>query len=70
MRILRRHHPAAFPPPVRRPLLGLLAGAMASLLLAAPAIPDELALKVRVLHTADLHGSLAAWDDATNKPAA
>ncbi len=37
---------------------------------AAEPSADDLELRVRVLHTTDLHGSLAAWDDWTDRPAA
>src|SRR5215813_14253454 len=35
----------------------------------AAAAPDALQLTVRVLHTTDLHGTLAAWDDWNDRPA-
>jgi 2',3'-cyclic-nucleotide 2'-phosphodiesterase/3'-nucleotidase len=37
---------------------------------ALAASADELELRVRILHTTDLHGSLAAWDDWNDRPAA
>lgn len=54
---------------LRHPSASLLAFSLAALL-AVSARADDLELKVRVLHTADLHGSLAAWDDAQSRPAA
>lgn len=45
------------------PALALLA-----LLAAAPAHAEE--LKLTLLHTTDLHGALAAWDEAAARPAA
>ena len=38
--------------------------------LAPLASAGELELKVRILHTADLHGALAGWDDWQDRPAA
>jgi len=38
--------------------------------LVTPAQADPLEQRVRILHTTDLHGTLAAWDDATDRPAA
>ena len=37
-------------------------------LLVAPLRAEE--LTISILHTTDLHGALAAWDDLTDKPAA
>ncbi len=39
-------------------------------LLARHASAGELELKVRILHTADLHGALAGWDDWQDRPTA
>jgi len=38
--------------------------------LAGEALADDLEVRVRLLHTTDLHGSLAAWDDWSDRPAA
>lgn len=51
-----------------RPFLHRLAPALLALTLAVPAAAEETTL--RVLHTTDLHGTLAGWDDANDRPAA
>jgi 2',3'-cyclic-nucleotide 2'-phosphodiesterase/3'-nucleotidase len=47
----------------------LALASLALLLGTAVHAADEPKLTVRVLHTTDLHGSLAAWDDWADKPA-
>jgi 2',3'-cyclic-nucleotide 2'-phosphodiesterase/3'-nucleotidase len=58
---------------VKLPLRLLAAALIAPLAMLATrprvAAGDELELRVRVLHTTDLHGSLAAWDDWADRPA-
>ena len=50
--------------------LAALATAFLAVLHAGPARADDLEVRVRLLHTTDLHGSLAAWDDWSDRPAA
>src|SRR5215472_18793474 len=55
---------------LRVPFIRLAAASLVLLLCATAHAADEQKLTVRVLHTTDLHGSLAAWDDWADKPAA
>jgi len=57
---------------VRAPRCRLAALAAAFLVpfFAGAARADDLELRVRLLHTTDLHGALAAWDDWSDRPAA
>lgn len=47
----------------------LLASLAAALLLAAPGRAGAETTRLTILHTTDLHGSLAAWDDLNDRPA-
>jgi len=52
-----------------RPFIGLAAASLVLLTCTSVRAADEQKLTVRVLHTTDVHGALAAWDDWADKPA-
>ena len=54
---------------MRVPLIRLAAASLVLLLCTTARGADEQKLTVRVLHTTDVHGALAAWDDWADKPA-
>jgi len=55
---------------LRVPFFGLAAASLVLIACTTVRAADEQKLTVRVLHTTDLHGALAAWDDWADKPAA
>jgi 2',3'-cyclic-nucleotide 2'-phosphodiesterase (5'-nucleotidase family) len=54
---------------LRVPFIGLVAASLVLVVCTGVRAADEQKLTVRVLHTTDLHGSLAAWDDWADQPA-
>ncbi|HEX5632876.1 MAG TPA: metallophosphoesterase, partial [Gemmatimonadales bacterium] len=50
--------------------LAVLAAAFLATFLSGRVRAEDLEVRVRLLHTTDLHGSLAAWDDWNDRPAA
>ena len=55
---------------MRVPFVRVAIASLALCLCTTVRAAEEQKFKIRVLHTTDLHGALAAWDDWADKPAA